>query len=97
MLRSIDQNLLTPEKKELLLKITRTNFLTMGQVETMRKRLTELEIAYEELKGGQIKISDYVYPGVKIVIGPLIKPIQEVSRFLSYYAEAGEIKIRPFK
>ena len=96
-LRSMDQNQMPPEKKELLLKITRAQFTTMGQVETMRKRMFELEAAYEELKNGQIKISDYVYPGVKITIGPLVKPIQEELRFVVFYAEAGEIKFRPFK
>ena len=96
-LRSMDQNQMPPEKKELLLKITRAQFTTMGQVETMRKRMFELEAAYEELKNGQIKISDYVYPGVKITIGSLVKPIQEELRFVVFYAEAGEIKFRPFK
>ena len=96
-LRSMDQSQLPPEKKELLLKITRAQFTTMGQVETMRKRLCEVEAAYEELKGGQIKISDYIYPGVKITIGALVKPIQEELRFVTFYAEAGEIKFRPYK
>jgi uncharacterized protein len=96
-LRSMDQNLLSPEKKELLLKITRAHFTTLGQVETMRKRLCELETAYEELKTGHIKVADYVYPGVKITIGALVKPIQQETRFVTYYAEAGEIKFRPFK
>ncbi|MBP2667414.1 MAG: Flagellar Assembly Protein [Firmicutes bacterium] len=96
-LRSMDQGQMPPEKKELLLKITRAQFTTMGQVETMRKRLGELETAYEELRSGQIKISDYVFPGVKITIGSLIKPIQQEVRFVTYYAEAGEIKFRPFK
>lgn len=96
-LRSIDPESLPPEKKELLLKLTRAQFSTLGQVDTMRKRMCELETAYEELKGGQIKISDFVYPGVKIVVGPLIKPIQEEVRFVTFYSDAGEIKIRPFK
>ena len=96
-LRSMDQNQLPPEKKELLLKITRAQFTTLGQVETMRKRLAELETAYEELKSGQVKISDTVYPGVKITIGSLIKPIQEELRFVTFYADAGEIKFRPFR
>ena len=63
----------------------------------MRKKMAELEIAYEELKGGQVKVSDYVYPGVKIVIGSLVKPISEEYRFVVFYADAGEIKFRPFK
>lgn len=96
-LRSIDKNKLPPEKQELLLKITRAQFSTMGQVETMRKKMAELEAAYEELKGGQVKVSDYVYPGVKIVIGSLVKPISEEYRFVVFYADAGEIKFRPFK
>lgn len=96
-LRSIDQNLLPPEKKELLLKLTRAQFNTMGQVDAMRKRLGELETACEELKGGQVRIADYVYPGVKIMIGSLVKPVQEPARFVTYYADDGEIKIRPFK
>ena len=96
-LRSIDKNQLPPEKQELLLKITRAQFSTMGQVESMRKKMIELETAYEELKGGQIKVSDYVYPGVKIVIGSLVKPISEEFRFVVFYADGGEIKFRPFK
>ena len=96
-LRSMDQKQMPPEKKELLLKITRAQFTTMGQVETVRKRLCEVEAAYEELKSGQIKISDYVYPGVKITIGSLVKPIQEELRFVIFYADAGEIKFRPYK
>ena len=96
-LRSIDQNLLSPEKKEMMLKLTRAQFSAMGQVETSRKRLCELEAACEELRGGQVRIADYVYPGVKIVIGSLVKPIQEITRYVTYYADGGDIKIRPFK
>ena len=80
-LRSIDQNLLPPDKKEMMLKLTRAQFSAMGQVETARKRLCELESALEELRGGQVRISDYVYPGVKIVIGSLVKPVQETARY----------------
>jgi len=93
----MDQGQLPPEKKELLLKITRAQFTTLGQVEAMRKRLAELETAYEELKSGQVKISDTVYPGVKITIGSLIKPVQEELRFVTFYADAGEIKFRPLR
>ncbi len=69
----------------------------MNQVETMRKRMGELEDILDNMKAGQIRISDYVYPGVKIVLGALIKPIQDMLRFVVFYAEAGEIKFRPLK
>ena len=96
-LKAMDQNQMTAEKKELLLKITRAQFVTMGQVETMRKRMMEVEATYEELKSGQIRIADYVYPGVKITIGSLVKPLQEEMRFVTFYAADGEIRFRPFK
>ena len=96
-LRSMDPQTMPPEKKELQLKITRAQFSTLGQVENLRKKLNELEMAYEELRGGQIKVSDYVFPGVKVIIGQLVKPIQEEYRFVVFYADGGEIKFRPFK
>lgn len=96
-LRSVDAALLPPEKRELMLKLTRAQFSLMNQAETMRKRMGELEEILDNMKAGQIRISDYVYPGVKIVLGALIKPIQDMLRFVVFYAEAGEIKFRPLK
>lgn len=96
-LKSLDPAQMTPEKKELQLKITRAQFTTMGQVDAMKKRMAVLETAFDELRGGQIKISDYVYPGVKIVVGALVKPVQQEHRFVVFFAEAGEIKFRPYK
>ena len=95
--RTMDLNMLTPEKKEMLLKLTRNQFVTKGQIEAKRNRLCELETELEELKGGQIRIADYVFPGVKVVIGSLMKPIQEIARYVTYYADGGDIRIRPFK
>jgi uncharacterized protein (DUF342 family) len=69
----------------------------MNQAEGMRKRMAELEVILDNMKAGQIRISDYVYPGVKIVLGSLIKPIQDTLRFVIFYADGGEIKFRPFK
>lgn len=97
MIHSIDQSQLTPEKKEMLLKLTRTKFVVAGQVEAKKNRLCELEVALGELKGGQIRIADYVFPGVKLVIGSLMRPIQDITRYVSYYADEGDIRIRPYK
>lgn len=96
-LRAMDPQTMPPEKKELQLKITRAQFTTLGQVENLRKKLTDLEAAYEELRGGQVKVSDYVFPGVKVIIGQLVKPIQEEYRFVVFYGDGGEIKFRPLK
>lgn len=97
ILKTIEQSKLSPEKKEMLLKLTKAQFHLVRQVENYRNRIIEIELAFEEMKSGRIRIADIIYPGVKIVVGKLIKPIREQQRFVSFYAENGEIKIGSFK
>lgn len=97
VLRGINPNDLPPEKREMLLKLTKAQFHLAGQVETMRKRIMEIELMFEEMRYGRIRVSDVVYPGVKIVIGTLVKPIRETLKFASFFAEDGEIRIGSFR
>ncbi len=97
ILKAMDQSTMPPEKKEMLLKLTKVLFNLVGQIETMRNRLNEIELALEEMRFGRIKVADTMYPGVKVVIGTLIKPIREALKFVSLYAEEGEIKIGTYK
>ena len=96
-LRSVDPMTLPPDRRDILLKLTRTQFTLLGQVDAQKKRMAEVEAALDRLQGGQIKVSDTLFPGVKIVIGTLIKLINEPIRFVVFYAEADEVKLRPFK
>lgn len=97
ILKGMSQSDMPPEKREMLLKLTKSQFHLVGQVDTMRKRITEIDVIFEEVRYGRIKVSDIVYPGVKIVIGTLVKPIREPLKFVSFYAEDGEIKIGSFR
>ncbi len=97
VLRNIDQSSLPPEKRELMLKLTKAQFNLAGQVEAMRRRITEIELLFEEMRYGRIRVSEIVYPGVKIVIGQLVKPIRETMKYVSFYSEEGEIKTGSFR
>lgn len=97
ILRSMDQSTMPPDKREMLLKLTKAQFHLAGQSETMRNRMAAIEAEFDSMREGQIKVADSVYPGVKIVIGTLLKPVSEVMKFVSLYAEGGEIKIGSFK
>ncbi len=97
ILRGMDQTTMPQDKREMLLKLTKAQFHLVGQVETMRNRMTDIELAFEEMKYGRIKVSEVMYPGVKVVIGTLVKPIREALKFSSLYAEDGEIRIGSFK
>lgn len=97
ILRAMDQATMPNDKREMLLKLTKAQFHLVGQVEAMRKRVVEIEAAFEEMRYGKIKIAELAYPGVKVTIGSVVKPIREVVRFATFYAEEGDIKVGPFK
>ncbi|WP_371371236.1 DUF342 domain-containing protein [Sporomusa aerivorans] len=97
ILRGMDQATLPPDKREMLLKLTKAQFHLIGQIENMRNRLTEIEIALEEMRNGHVKVSDTVHPGVKLVIGTLVRPIRDSVKFANFYAEDGEIKTGSYK
>lgn len=97
ILRSMDQSSMPPDKREMLLKLTKAQFHLAGQGETMNKRVIAIEEEFAGMREGRIKVSDSIYPGVKVVVGTLVKPISEILKFASLYAEDGEIKIGSFK
>lgn len=97
ILRAMDQNNMPSDKREMLLKLTKLQFHLAGQLETMRNRIIQIELDFEEMRNGKIKVADTVYPGVKILIGSVVKPIREIIRFASFYVEEGEIKVGTFK
>jgi uncharacterized protein (DUF342 family) len=97
ILRAMNQSTMPPDKREMLLKLTKAQFHLMGQTETLRNRLAEIEIALEEMRYGHIKVADTIHPGVKLVIGTLVKPIRDAAKFANFYAEDGEIKTGSYK
>lgn len=97
VLKAISPSDLSPEKREMLLKLTKAQFQMAGQVEAMRRRVSEIELLFEEMRYGRIRVSETVFPGVKIVIGTLVKPIRENLKYASFYSDEGEIKVGSYK
>lgn len=96
VLKATNPEQLSPTKKELLLRLTKSQFPLAGDVKKYKDRVLEIEAAFEELKAGKIKISDTAYPGVKIVVGSVIKHIRSTVQHSTFYEEDGEIKTGPF-
>lgn len=97
ILRAMDQRTMPADKRETLLKLTKAQFHLIGQIETLRNRLAEIELALEEMRYGHIKVADTVHPGVKLVVGTLVRPIRDSVKFANFYAEDGEIKTGSYK
>jgi len=97
LLKNMEANgSITPDKKDMLLKVTKSYYNLAGQNETLRKRVSDIETQMEELKYGKIKVSEIIHPGVKIVIGSAILPVRDKMTFVTLYGEDGDVKIGPF-
>lgn len=95
ILKSIAPDRLTEAKREMLLKLTKAQFPLAAEVKKHKDRLAEIEAAFEELKAGRIKVTDKAYPGVKIIVGSVMKNIRTVVQHSKFYEENDEIKIGP--
>lgn len=97
ILKAMDQAAMTDDKRAMMLKLTKAQFHLVGQINTAKQRMTEVEEALEEMKYGRIRAANSIYPGVKVMVGTLIKPIREILKFVTLYAEDGEIKMGVYK
>ncbi len=61
-------------------------------MEGMCQRIISIEDLLRSLKPGKIHVNGVIYPGVKIFIGTLIKPLNDSHQYVSFYAQGGEIK-----
>lgn len=92
-LKKYKQDALPPERRELLLKLTQTQFPLAAKLEAMRNRMVELELKFEEGSYGRIRVTDAAYPGTEIIMGTLIKSVRSLYKAVSFYVDEGEIKI----
>lgn len=93
VLKSAPPESLSPQKHELLLRLTQSQFPMAGKVKKLQDRLLEIEDEFLELKAGKIRIMDSVYPGVKIVIGSLIRTVRTREQHCVFYVEDGEVRV----
>jgi len=88
---------LNAEKRERYEKIEVECNALQERAEEIRQRLTDIENLLYSLNPGKISVSDTLYPGVTVYIGPLTKAISDPLKYLSLYAHEGEIKLASFR
>lgn len=96
ILKAMDPEQLSESKKELFLRLTKSQFPLAGKVKQYRDRIMQIEEAFENLREGKIRVSEFVYPGVKLVVGSVIKHIRSKEQHCTFYVENGEIKTGPY-
>lgn len=93
-LSKIDINKLPAERVESINALTRSQFPLAGQIKRDEKRIMEIEARLSDMKNGRIKVSDTIYPGVRLSISGVPKPIQsDYRRCVLYLNDSGEVEV----
>lgn len=66
------------------------------EILNLEGELNKIQNQRDILSKGQIKISDIVYPGVKIIIGNSQMHIGDEMRRCTFYEEHGRIRVGPY-
>ncbi|MBR0290393.1 MAG: DUF342 domain-containing protein [Selenomonadaceae bacterium] len=93
-LSKIDINKLPKSRIESINALTRSQFPLAGQIKRDEKRILEIEQQLTNMKNGKIRVSDTIYPGVRLSINNILKSIQsEYKRCSISLNEAGEVEV----
>ncbi|NLK43008.1 MAG: DUF342 domain-containing protein [Tissierellia bacterium] len=86
------------DQKKLLLynDLIKARDLLNTQIINFEEELFVIQSQKDSLLKGQIKVSDIVYPGVKIVIGNCQMLIRDEMKRCTFYEENGRIRIGPY-
>lgn len=107
-LRKMDANLgflkkeeasgqLTPERREMLIKLTRTVFSLRAEIADAEKQVVKLNETIERNRSqSAVRVKGICYPGVKVSVRGATYKVREEQRFCSFVFDEGEVALRGF-
>ena len=96
VIKPMESSTVPPERQEIYMKLTKTNFIFLGRIEEMKERLLYIEDSFNNLSHGKVKCSSIIYPGVKLIINNIVYPVRDEQQFVSFYVSDDEIKTSPY-
>lgn len=88
---------LPAEKRELLAKSMQAKMQLVERLEGVNTEIKEMEGYLEEISKGKIKVSEVIYPGVRVTIGSSMLYIKDSLKFLTLYRLNADIRIGPYE
>lgn len=96
-LSKIDVNKLPKTRLDSINQLTRSQFPLAGQIKRDEKRLMEIEERLTNMKQGKIKVSDIIYPGVRLSVNSILKSIQsEYKHCTISLNNDGDVEVGPY-
>lgn len=94
LLTKMSKNAELPVDKKLLLsKSVQLKLQLQQKQEQILNEQNELEMYFEELSRGKIRVYDIIYPGSRIIIGSSMMHIKDSIKYVSFYRANAEIKM----
>lgn len=81
------------DKKLLLSKSVQLKLQLQQKQEQVLSEQNELEVYFEELSRGKVRVYDIIYPGSRILIGSSTMYVKDSIKFVSFYRANAEIKM----
>ena len=89
-------NRLDSEKAKMYLKLIKTKTTLLSNLNDTKNEYQILENSIKNSSRGKIKVSETIYPGVRITIGNSTFFVRDEMARCTFYREEGEIKIGPY-
>ncbi len=87
------EGFLSPDRKDLLLQLTRAQFHLMGELRKLETREEELKEMITSSLKGRVIVNDIIYPGVKITIKDAVLYVKDQIKSANFYEQDGEVHI----
>lgn len=95
-LEKIDMKLLPPNKVEQLNSLVRSQFPLAGQVERCERKLRDIDVEMQKMRNGVVRVTDTMYPGVRLSINSIMKNVQAKEVHCSQYVKDDFIVVGPY-
>lgn len=89
-------NILDDKKADMYIKLLRTKNNLVEELDSLRKQLDAIKEDKENLFKSRIKVSDTIYPGVKIIMGNSTYFVRDEMKRCTFYRDEGNIKVGPY-
>lgn len=89
-------NKLDDKKFELYNNLIRAQGTLNQEIIKLQNDLNSLNNQMKDISKGQIKVSDTIYPGVKVIIGNSFLYIRDEMKRCTFYRDGGDIRVGPY-
>ena len=92
LIKPTETTIVPQGRQELFIKLTKSNFAMLGEIDEMKKRLIFIEEEFSKIGNGKIKCYGNIFPGVKLIISNVVYPVRDVIQHSLFHLDNGEIR-----